>query len=48
MLLSLADSDGDGFVSFEETVLSAEIFREVDKDGDGKLSSLEFVDAGIQ
>lgn len=48
MLLSLADSDWDGFVSFEETVLSADFYKQVDADGDGKLSEIEFVDAGAK
>ena len=44
-LLDLIDVNKDGFVTRDETLLSAEQFQRFDLDGDGKISALEFVDA---
>ena len=43
--LSLIDVNRDGFLTIDETLLSPEAFKEFDRDGDGKISSFEFVDA---
>jgi Ca2+-binding EF-hand superfamily protein len=43
-LLSLIDANRDGFVTRDETFLSAERFKLFEFNGDGKISPLEFVD----
>ncbi len=43
--LSLIDVNRDGYLTIDETLLSPDVFKRFDSDGDGKLSSFEFVDA---
>ena len=43
--LSLIDVNRDGYLTIDETLLSPDIFKRFDPDGDGKISSFEFVDA---
>ncbi len=43
--LSLIDVNRDGYLTIDETLLSPDAFKEFDPDGDGKISSFEFVDA---
>lgn len=42
---SLIDVNQDGYVAIDETLLSPDLFKQFDSDGDGKISSFEFVDA---
>ena len=42
---SLIDVNQDGYVTIDETLLSPDLFKQFDSDGDGKISSFEFVDA---
>ncbi len=44
-LLNLIDVNRDGYLTIDETLLSPDVFKRFDSDGDGKLSSFEFVDA---
>jgi uncharacterized phage infection (PIP) family protein YhgE len=44
-LLGIIDANADGFVTPDETQLPPERFSLFDQDGDGKISSLEFVEA---
>jgi uncharacterized protein (DUF3084 family) len=44
-LMGLIDANKDGFITRDETLLSPEQFALFDLDGDGKISSIEFVDA---
>ena len=46
-LLDLGDLDGDGFVAPNESLLSPAAFAQFDQDGDGKISTLEFVDPRV-
>jgi Ca2+-binding EF-hand superfamily protein len=39
----LIDADGDGYVTLDETLLTADKFKRFDANGDGKISSLEFI-----
>ena len=41
----LQDDNGDGYLQPPETEVTAEEFAAADKDGDGRLSGLEFLDA---
>ncbi len=43
--LSLIDVNRDGYLTIDETLLSPDVFKRFDSDGDGKISSFEFVDA---
>jgi Ca2+-binding EF-hand superfamily protein len=43
--LSLIDVNQDGYLTIDETLLSPDVFKRFDSDGDGKISSFEFVDA---
>jgi len=43
--LSLIDVNRDGYLTIDETLLSPNTFKRFDSDGDGKISSFEFVDA---
>jgi len=43
--LSLIDVNRDGYLTIDETLLSSDAFKRFDSDGDGKISSFEFVDA---
>ncbi len=45
--LSLIDVNRDGYLTIDETLLSPDVFKRFDTDGDGKISSFEFVDAPI-
>ena len=42
--LSLIDANRDGYVTLDETLLTPDKFKRIDADGDGKISSVEFVD----
>ncbi len=42
--LSLIDANSDGYVTLDETLLTPDKFKRFDADGDGKISSVEFVD----
>ncbi len=42
--LSLIDANSDGYVTLDETLLTPDKFKRFDADGDGKISSIEFVD----
>ncbi len=42
--LSLIDANRDGYVTLDETLLTPDKFKRFDADGDGKISSVEFVD----
>ncbi len=44
-ILSLIDVNRDGYLTIDETLLSPDVFKRFDPDGDGKISSFEFVDA---
>ncbi len=44
-MLSLIDVNRDGYLTIDETLLSPDVFKRFDSDGDGKISSFEFVDA---
>ena len=44
-ILSLIDVNRDGYLTIDETLLSPDVFKRFDSDGDGKISSFEFVDA---
>ncbi len=44
-LLGLIDTNADGFITPDETLLPPERFALFDQDGDGKISSVEFVEA---
>ncbi len=41
----LRDTDEDGYLSFGEVLLSSTAFNAGDRDGDGRISGIEFVDA---
>ena len=43
-LFRMLDTNGDGFITRDESLLSPEQFDGFDYDGDGKISALEFVD----
>ena len=43
-LFRMLDTNEDGFITPDETLLSAEQFDRFDYDGDGKISALEFVE----
>ncbi len=43
--LSLIDVNRDDYLTIDETLLSPDVFKRFDSDGDGKISSFEFVDA---
>lgn len=42
--LSLIDDNRDGVITIEETLLSPSKFTEFDRDGDGKITAIEFID----
>ncbi len=44
-VLMLQDDNGDGYLQPAETGVTAEEFAAADKDGDGRLSGVEFLDA---
>ena len=46
-LLNLADANRDGYLTTDETALSSEAFKQFDRDADGRISQLEFVDARL-
>ncbi len=46
-LLDWVDANNDGYLTMDETVFSEETFKQFDRDGDGKLSQLEFIGARI-
>ncbi len=45
--LDWVDANNDGYLTMDETVLSEETYKQFDRDGDGKLSQLEFIGARI-
>ena len=45
--LSMIDLNRDGYLTIDETLLSPDVFKRFDSDGDGKISSLEFVGAPL-
>ncbi len=46
-LLNLVDANRDGYLTSDETALSREAFKRFDRDADGRISQLEFVDARL-
>ncbi len=46
-LLDWVDANNDGYLTMDETVFSEATFKHFDRDGDGKLSQLEFIGARI-
>ena len=45
LFLDWVDANNDGHLAMDETVLSEATFKQFDRDADGKVSQLEFIDA---
>lgn len=45
LFLNWVDANDDGYLTMDETVLSEATFKQFDRDADGKVSQLEFIDA---
>ena len=43
-VLSLVDGNRDGYVTPDETLISGALYAEIDRNGDGRISQLEFID----
>lgn len=45
LFLNWVDANNDGYLTMDESVLSEATFKQFDRDADGKVSQLEFIDA---
>ncbi len=45
LFLDWVDAKKDGYLTMDETVMSEATFKQFDRDGDGKISQFEFIDA---
>ncbi len=45
LFLDWVDANNDGYLTIDEMVVSEAEFKKLDRDGDGKISQLEFIDA---